>query len=379
MRILLFIGTRPEGIKLAPVVTVLRARPKDFTVSVCLISQHKQLLTQGLRWFPEVKADTDMAIMRDNQGLADVAAAALQGAQKAIADFRPDVIIVQGDTTTALSCALAGFYADVTVAHVEAGLRSHNRHSPWPEEMNRVLISRLATIHFAPNENNAKNLQSEKASGDIHVVGNTVIDALLLMRRRINEDTAVSGEIMTMLDDAGYMPRKERDFILVTGHRRESFGEGLQNICRALLQIAAEQPQLDIVYVLHLNPKARDTVCRLLKNQPNVFLLPPVDYGAFVHLMDCCYLLMSDSGGVQEEAPSLNKPLLVMRNATERPEVADCGAAMLCSTATADIVTATRKVLSDRALYDNMAAAANPYGDGKSAARIADILATERR
>ena len=374
-KILIFIGTRPEAVKLSPVIGVLKAKPDDFTVSVCCISQHRQMLAQTLRWLPQARPDMDMDIMRDDQTLADTAAAALVAAQQAIARTRPDIVIVQGDTTTALAAALAGFYGGVAVAHVEAGLRSGNRYSPWPEEINRTLIGKLADYHFAPTEKNAAALRADHVAGTIRTVGNTVIDALLDICRRLDTDPALSLEIKNTLAAAGYMPAAGRDIILVTGHRRESFGQGLENICRALSAIAAAHAQLDIVYAVHLNPHVRDTTQKILAECPAVKLLPPLDYGAFVYMMKQCRLILTDSGGVQEEAPSLNKPVLVMRNHTERQEVLDCGAARLTGTETAAIVAAADEVLSDKALYEQMAAAPNPYGDGTAAEQIAAILA----
>ena len=273
-----------------------------------------------------------------------------------------------------LSAALAAFYAGVKVAHVEAGLRSGNPFAPWPEEANRTLISRLAALHFAPTDGNAENLRAERVWGDIHVVGNTVIDALLDLCGRLAKDKEARRLAESESAAAGYQLREGRDFILATGHRRESFGGGLERICRALASVA-EQSGLDVVYAVHLNPKVQETARRLLDGHPSVFLVPPLEYGCFVHLMSRSRLIMTDSGGIQEEAPSLDKPILVMRDETERSEVADCGAARLVGTDPETIVATALEVLSDDAVYRRMAAAPNPFGDGTACGKIADVLA----
>ena len=373
-RILVFIGTRPEAIKLAPVVAELRARPDDFQVTVCSTSQHGEMLKQAMLWF-NLQPDEDLQIMRENQQSADVAAAVLSGASKLIAHHKPNILIVQGDTTTAVAAAMAGFYADVPVVHVEAGLRSDNRRAPWPEEINRTIISKLATVHFAPTEKNAAILRNEKADGSIHIVGNTVLDALLFIKKRLDQDADMQTTVTDTVTNAGYTITDNKEFILVTGHRRESFGIGLENICLALAQLAKTHRQTDIIYAVHLNPRVRETAQKILSKITNVFLLPPLDYAAFVLLMSRCKLLLTDSGGIQEEAPTLNKPVLVMRDTTERPEVVSCCAAQLVGTKTDGIVAAANRVLSDNALYQSMAAAKNPFGDGRAAIYIADILA----
>lgn len=372
-KILVFIGTRPEAIKLAPVVGALRARKQDFQVSACLSSQHKEMLAQALRHFP-VDINENLEVMRSGQSLADTVAAVLAAARAAVERAAPNWIIVQGDTSTALAGALAGFYGGAKIAHVEAGLRSGSRHAPFPEEMNRILISRLALLHFAPVEKNAALLRAEKTEGEIHVVGNTVIDALFRMQKIIAEDAGVQKETAESLAAAGYAP-SGREYILATGHRRESFGAGLENICRALSRLAAAHPQIDIVYAAHLNPRVRETVEKTLGGHENIYTLPPLDYAAFVYMMERCHFIMTDSGGVQEEAPSLDKPVLVMRDKTERPEVLDCGAAKLTGTCAKNIFAAADELLKNEELRQKMAAAKNPYGDGNSAGRIAEILA----
>ncbi len=371
-KILAFIGTRPEAIKLAPVVEALRAQ-KNFHVLTCVSLQHKEMLAQALRHFP-IEINENLEVMRRGQNLADTVAAVLSAAHAVVERAAPDWILVQGDTSTALAGALAGFYGGAKIAHVEAGLRSGNRHAPFPEEMNRILISRLALLHFAPVEKNAALLRAEKTEGEIHVVGNTVIDALFHMQKTLAENAEVKTETAAALAAAGYAPGA-REYILATGHRRESFGEGLENICRALARIAAAHPQIDIVYAAHLNPRAHEAADKILAGRENIYILPPLDYAAFVYLMEKCRLIMTDSGGVQEEAPSLNKPVLVMREKTERPEVLECGAAKLAGVCAENIFTAADELLKNESLYKKMAAAKNPYGDGNSAERIAEILA----
>ena len=373
--ILVFIGTRPEAIKLAPVIAALCSRPTNFNVTVCATSQHTDMLQQALLWF-DLTPNEDLQIMRPNQTPAEVAASVLTKASNFIKKTCPDIVIVQGDTMTAMAAAMAGFYADIRVAHVEAGLRSGKRTAPWPEEINRTIISRLATWHFAPTDKNAYLLHDEKVSGEVHVVGNTVIDALLFIQSRLNNDNAMRKIVIQEIKDAGYPLNADREFILTTGHRRESFNGGLANICEALATLAKQRPQTDIVYAVHLNSHVRQTTEKFLRNIPNVYLLPPLDYAAFVLLMSRCRLLLTDSGGIQEEAPSLNKPVLVMRDVTERPEVVECGAAKLVGTNTAGIVNDTLQLLSDSTLENAMRAAKNPFGNGRSAHAIAEILST---
>ncbi len=369
-KILIVIGTRPEAIKLAPVAACLRGCPEDFTVRICTSAQHRQLLDQALRCF-NLTPDLSLDVMRERQTPNSVTAAVMRKLEKVIAGERPDLVLVQGDTATALAAALAAALNDVHVAHVEAGLRSYDRSRPWPEELNRVLISHLALSHFAPTAANAENLRREKVHGEIHVTGNTVLDALLAVSARLDQDPAPAAEL---LRQAGY-PLSRRDFILVTGHRRESFGAGLRNICDGLLEIARTRRTLDIVYAVHLNPRVRGTVRKKLSGQPNIHLLPPLEYEAFVLAMKSCRLILTDSGGIQEEAPSLDKPVILMREVTERPEAEAVGAVILAGATGRRIAHETFELLDDPASYAAAAAAPNPYGDGRSAPRIADILA----
>lgn len=375
-RVLVFVGTRPEAIKLAPVVFALRAQSERFAVTLCSSSQHGEMLRQALAWF-ELAPDLDLGVMRAGRGglaAGEVVAAVLVGANAAVKKARPDWVVVQGDTATAVAGALAGFYADVPVAHVEAGLRSGNRRAPWPEEVNRLLISRLATAHFAVTAGNVAYLRAERVDGDVAAVGNTVLDALLWTRDKLARDAAAAARAAAAVRDGGYAVREGRRFVLVTGHRRESFGEGMRNICRAILALAERYADLDFVYAVHLNPMVRDTVHAMLGGVANVFLLPPLDYAAFVFLMSRCRLILSDSGGIQEEAPSLDKPLVIMREVTERPEVVDCGAAVLGGVGVESIVAAVRGVLDCPDVYGRMGAAVNPFGDGRAGGRIVAAL-----
>ncbi len=373
-KILVFIGTRPEAIKLAPLVFTLRERADEFSTTVCSTSQHGSMLQQAFYWF-NITPDEDLHIIKENQHTGDVVAAVLAGANNIVRHRRPDIIVVQGDTATATAGALAGFYADIPVAHVEAGLRSGDRRAPWPEETNRLLISKLATHHFAVTKKNAITLRAENVDGNIHTVGNTVLDALLYMQHKINTDAATAVTVRDTVATAGYRVAEDKPFILVTGHRRESFGNGMKNICSALKTIAEQHPQIDIVYAVHLNPNVCDIVHAMLDGVSNIYLLPPFDYAAFVYLMSHCKLILTDSGGIQEEAPTLNKPVLIMRDVTERPEVVECGAAKLVGTTAKNIIIAANQVLTDSHCYNAMAAAKNPFGDGKAAKYIADILA----
>ena len=370
-KILLVIGTRPEAIKLAPVAACLRERPKEFTLRLCTSAQHRQLLDQALCHFG-LTPDLSLEVMRTGQTPGSVTAAVMGKLEAVLLQERPDRVVVQGDTATALAAALAATFNDVPVAHVEAGLRSHDRRQPWPEELNRVLISRLALTHFAPTEENATNLRREGVDGEIHVTGNTVLDALLTLSTRLERDPTTA---LDLLQQAGYKINPQRDFILITGHRRESFGAGLENICDGLLEIARRRRDLDLVYALHLNPKVRETVEKKLSRQSNIRLLPPLAYDAFVMAMKRCRLILTDSGGIQEEAPSLDKPVILMRDRTERPEALAAGAILLAGTKSASIAEHTLTLLENPKRYAAMAAAPNPYGDGRAAARIADLLA----
>lgn len=367
-------GTRPEAIKMAPVVRALQQDPR-FDVKICVTGQHRQMLDQVLELFGLVP-DYDLEIMKAGQDLTDVTVAILQGLRGVLKEVKPDVVLVHGDTSTTLSASLAAYYERIPVGHVEAGLRTGNIYSPWPEEMNRKLTGGLTKFHFAPTETSEANLLAENVpAGDITITGNTVIDALLTVAEQVTEDA----ELRATLDEKFNFLTADRRMILVTGHRRESFGDGFERICTALATIAADYPDVDILYPVHLNPSVRGPVNRLLSTVPNVHLIEPVGYLDFVYLMTRSYIIITDSGGVQEEAPSLGKPVLVMRDTTERPEAVAAGTVRLVGTDVEQIVGWAKKLLEDQLVYDQMSHAHNPYGDGKAALRICDVLATLKK
>ena len=371
-RIQVFIGTRPECIKLAPLVMEISSRPDEFELSVCLTSQHREMLQQALKWFP-IEINHDLDVMTEGQHLIDVQARIMERARPVIENFQPDWVIVQGDTATALSVSMAATWLDAPVAHVEAGLRTGNRFSPWPEELNRSLIARLARCHFAPTDKNAAALKLENVDGKIHTVGNTVIDALLEMRQRIRSDEDVQKNIISALNAEGLV-LDDRKMLLITGHRRESFGQGFRQICAAISSIANSWPDLHIVYAVHLNPKVREIVYEQLSGCQNITLIGPQDYANFVYLMDKSYFILSDSGGIQEEAPSLDKPVLVMRETTERTEAIDSGSVKLVGTQSNAICEGVNQLLQNDVVYQEMARSSNPFGDGNTSRKIADIL-----
>lgn len=354
---------------MAPLVRVLAADPR-FESRVYVTAQHREMLDQVLNLF-EIKPDYDLNVMRAGQTLYDITARILQGSKEVLESFSPDVVLVHGDTTTTFSVALAAFYQQIKVGHVEAGLRTGNLFSPWPEEANRKLTACLAGHHFAPTAASRQNLLAEGVSdGQIQVTGNTVIDALLWVSARIEQDHALR---QTLADGYPFL-RENARMILVTGHRRESFGGGFERICQALRQIAQAQPEVQIVYPVHLNPNVQEPVRRLLSNLPNVHLIEPQEYLPFVYLMSRSTLILTDSGGIQEEAPSLGKPVLVMRDTTERPEAVEAGTVRLVGTDTDRIVAAVQHLLTDPRVYEAMSRAHNPYGDGKACQRIVDAL-----
>ncbi|MDR1326182.1 MAG: UDP-N-acetylglucosamine 2-epimerase (non-hydrolyzing) [Treponema sp.] len=372
-KILLVFGTRPEAIKMAPVVKAFQKYPHQFDVKVCVTGQHRQMLDQILAVF-DIKPDYDLNIMAPNQDLYDITSKVLLGMRDVLKDARPDIVFVHGDTTTSLAAGLAAFYQHIKVAHVEAGLRTYNMASPWPEEMNRQLTDRLCDYCFAPTETSRNNLLQEKISANITVTGNTVIDTLLMATEIINTTPDLRLQILKELEEKGYKPVADKRYILVTGHRRENFGEGFLRICNALKEIARTHPDTDIVYPVHLNPNVQKPVYELLANITNIYLIPPLDYLPFVCLMRHCYLLLTDSGGVQEEAPSLGKPVLVMRDTTERPEAVDADTVRLVGTDSAAIVENVERLLSDEGTYQAMARAHNPYGDGTAWKKIINIF-----
>jgi len=370
LRVLSVIGTRPEAIKMAPLCVALRDDAR-FDARLCITAQHREMLDQVLDLF-RLEADFDLNIMRANQDLTDVMCAILQGLRSVLSDWRPDIVLVHGDTATTLAATLAAYYKQIPVGHIEAGLRTHNLYSPWPEEANRKLVGAIAALNFAPTSVTAGNLISEAVDpSTIEVTGNTVIDALLMTVENLKSDPAVLSEMASRFP----MIRKESRLLLVTGHRRESFGDGFERICEALTLIAQKYPDVDIVYPVHLNPNVQEPVNRLLDAIPNIHLIDPQPYLSFVYLMNEATLILTDSGGVQEEAPSLGKPVLVLRDTSERLEAVSAGTVILVGTDVERIVSETDRLLSDSDAYAAMSASYNPYGDGKACGRIVDRLA----
>jgi len=372
LKVLSVFGTRPEAIKMAPVVKELEKHPDVFKSLVCVTAQHRQMLDQVLNLF-DIKPDYDLNIMKPGQDLTDITCNVLQGLKPVLDKERPDIVLVHGDTSTTMAASIAAYYARIKVGHVEAGLRTGDKFSPFPEEMNRRVTGALTDIHFAPTEASRQNLLREGvADGAIFVTGNTVVDALISVSAMIAKDPELNrkfAEEFSFLDPA-------KRLILVTGHRRENFGAGFENICSALADIANRNPDVEILYPVHLNPNVQEPVKRILGagNISNVHLIEPVDYLPFVYLMNRSYLIITDSGGVQEEAPSLGKPVLVMRDTTERPEAVQAGTVLLVGTDSATIVKEANALLDDGAAYQVMSMAHNPYGDGKAAQRISEAL-----
>lgn len=368
MRLLIVFGTRPEAIKMAPLVKVLQASPK-LSVKVCVTAQHREMLDQVLDLF-EITPDYDLNLMRPGQTLTQLTCNILQGMEGVFAQYKPNWVLVHGDTSTTLAASLAAYYQQVGVAHVEAGLRTGNLYSPWPEEANRQLTGRLARLHFAPTVQAQINLLNEGVTPDtIHVTGNTVIDALLSVSQRLDADRSLTQTLATQFP---FLDPSKR-LVLVTGHRRENFGAGFEAICHALKAIAS-QPGVQVVYPVHLNPRVQETVRSILGGVDHVNLIEPQDYLPFVHLMKRSYIILTDSGGVQEEAPSLGKPVLVMRDTTERPEAVAAGTVRLVGTDCQRIVTETLRLLNEATNYEQMAYAHNPYGDGKACEKIRNIF-----
>ena len=363
-------GTRPEAIKMAPVIQQLALLP-NIQNKICITGQHQQMLNSVLEFF-DIQADYNLEVMTDNQDLTGLTVKLLVGMQSIFQEYRPDLVIVHGDTTTTFVASLAAFYHQIPVAHVEAGLRTHHIYSPWPEEVNRHVTSVLAAIHFAPTERAKANLLREGVAPDrVHVTGNTVIDALYMMNQRIDADPVMQESLQHRF--AFLSPN--RRMILVTGHRRENFGEGFERICRALSQIAQRFPLVDIVYPVHLNPNVQEPVNRLLGDQSNIHLIPPVDYLPFVYLMKSAFLILTDSGGIQEEAPALGIPVLVMRDITERPEAVAAGGVKMVGSAVEKIVEHVEMLLMDELVYKAMSQPVSPYGEGDAAGKIAALIA----
>ena len=372
-KILLVFGTRPEAIKMAPLVKEFQKDTEHFETKVCVTAQHRQMLDQVLEVFG-ITPDYDLNIMAPNQDLYDITSKVLLGLRDVLKDFAPDVVLVHGDTTTSMAASLAAFYRQIAVAHVEAGLRTYDMLSPWPEEMNRQVTDRICTYYFAPTGQSRQNLLRENIEEKkIFVTGNTVIDALLMAVDIIATKTGMEEQIHKEIQEKGYTVG-ERDYILVTGHRRENFGEGFLHICKAIRELASKYPDIDIVYPVHLNPNVQKPVYELLSGLDNVFLISPLDYLPFIYAMQHSILLLTDSGGVQEEAPSLGKPVLVMRTTTERPEAVEAGTVKLVGTDAETIVGNVVELLRNKELYKRMSETHNPYGDGQACERIVNAL-----
>ena len=376
---MLVFGTRPEAIKMCPLVKEFQKRADEFETIVCVTGQHREMLDQVLKIF-EVTPDIDLNIMKQGQDLTDVTVRILTGMRDVFKECRPDVVLVHGDTTTSTAAALAAFYAQIPVGHVEAGLRTHNIYSPWPEEMNRQVTGRIATYNFAPTPLSEKNLIEEKAMGEIHVTGNTVIDALHLVVNKLKSDATLAQEQDAILLHAGYDVTRLADgkkLVLITGHRRENFGDGFIRMVTAMKDLSEKYPEVDFVYPMHLNPNVRKPIHEVFGEdltRPNFFFIEPLQYLEFVHLMSKSTIVLTDSGGIQEEAPGLGKPVLVMRDTTERPEALEAGTVKLVGTDYDKIVSEVSALLDDAAYYDTMSKAVNPYGDGLACGRIVESL-----
>lgn len=380
-KILLVFGTRPEAIKMAPLVKKLQEYPEQFQTIVCVTGQHREMLDQVLRLF-DITPDYDLNIMKPNQDLYDITSRILLGMRDVLKEVQPDIMLVHGDTTTSMVAALAAFYQQIPVGHVEAGLRTGNIYSPWPEEMNRLITGRITTHHFSPTQLAKENLLKEHVAEDqIIVTGNTVIDALQMVVNKLSEDADLATEVANCIAQMGYDTKRlngDKRMVLITGHRRENFGEGFLNICHAIKNLSANYPDVDFVYPMHLNPNVRKPVLEILgEGAENVFLIEPLDYLPFVYMMQHSTMILTDSGGVQEEAPGLGKPVLVMRDTTERPEAVEAGTVLLVGTNREKIEQGVSMLLEDADTYCRMSEAVNPYGDGKACVRIIDYLANK--
>ncbi len=380
-KIMLVFGTRPEAIKMAPLVKEFQKHPEEFETIVCVTGQHREMLDQVLKIF-DIRPDYDLNIMKQGQDLYDVTARVLTGMRDIFKVCRPDVVLVHGDTTTSTAAALAAFYQQIPVGHVEAGLRTHNIYSPWPEEMNRQITGRIAEYDFAPTPLSRENLLRENVSEEkITVTGNTVIDALYWVVDKIKSDNALNSELEEVLKNAGYDVNRlaeGRKLVLITGHRRENFGDGFINMCTAIKDLTVKYPEVDFVYPMHLNPNVRKPIHAVfgedLSHFDNMFFIEPLEYLSFVYLMEKSTIVLTDSGGIQEEAPGLGKPVLVMRDTTERPEALDAGTVKLVGTDYGKILDSVSELLDDPVAYEKMSKAVNPYGDGKACGRIVERL-----
>lgn len=380
-KIMLVFGTRPEAIKMAPLVKEFEKYPNDFQTLVCVTGQHREMLDQVLQLF-DIKPQYDLNIMKQGQDLYDVTARVLVGMRDVLKEAQPDVVLVHGDTTTSTAAALAAFYQQIPVGHVEAGLRTHNIYSPWPEEMNRLITGRIATYHFSPTQLSRQNLLKENVSDDsIIVTGNSVIDALYWVVDKIKNDEALNNELKEILNKAGYDIDRlynGRKLVLITGHRRENFGDGFISMCTAIKDLTKKYPNVDFVYPMHLNPNVRKPIHEVfgtdLSDLGNMFFIEPLEYLSFVYLMEKSTIVLTDSGGIQEEAPGLGKPVLVMRDTTERPEALDAGTVKLVGTDYEKIVYEVSQLIEDNKYYETMSKAVNPYGDGLACGRIVERL-----
>ena len=378
---MLVFGTRPEAIKMAPLVKEFQQRPDEFQTIICVTGQHREMLDQVLHIF-EITPDYDLNIMKQGQDLYDVTARVLLGMRDVLKEARPDVVLVHGDTTTSTAAALAAFYQQIPVGHVEAGLRTHNIYSPWPEEMNRQLTGRIATYHFAPTPLSRQNLLTEAVQeSHITVTGNTVIDALYMVVEKIKGDKVLDAELESVLKQSGYDVNRlsgGKKLVLITGHRRENFGDGFISMCKAIKTLTEKYPEVDFIYPMHLNPNVRKPIHEVfgedLSGLGNMFFIEPLEYLSFVYLMEKSTIVLTDSGGIQEEAPGLGKPVLVMRDTTERPEALEAGTVKLVGTDYDKIIKEVSALIEDREYYDRMSKAVNPYGDGKACQRITDRL-----
>ena len=380
-KIMLVFGTRPEAIKMAPLVNELQKHPETFQTIVCVTGQHREMLDQVLHLF-DIKPDYDLNIMKQGQDLYDVTSRVLLGMRDVLKEANPDVVLVHGDTTTSTASALAAFYQQIPVGHVEAGLRTHDIYSPWPEEMNRLITGRIATYHFSPTALSKQNLLDEGINEEaITVTGNTVIDALYMVVDKIKSDKQLGEELETLLRESGYDVNRlngTRKLVLITGHRRENFGEGFISMCRAIKALTEKYSNVDFVYPMHLNPNVRKPIHEVfgedLSDLDNMFFIEPLEYLSFVYLMEKSTIVLTDSGGIQEEAPGLGKPVLVMRDTTERPEALEAGTVKLVGTDYDKIVNEVSALLDDREYYDKMSKAVNPYGDGLACHMICNLL-----
>ena len=371
-KVMFAFGTRPEAIKMAPLIKTFQA-DKDFVTKVCVTAQHRQMLDQVLNIF-DINSDYDLNIMKPGQDLFDVTENVLSGMKRVLSDFNPDIVLVHGDTTTTSACSLAAFYNKIKIGHIEAGLRTGNIYSPWPEEANRKITGVLADYHFAPTTTSENNLLKENINKkNILVTGNTVIDALYLMMEKIEKNPRLKSRILELIS-CQYKLFDDKKIILVTGHRRENFGHGFRNICNALKTIADNNPDFDIVYPVHFNPNVQKPVREILSNAKNIHLIEPLSYECFIYMMSKSFFIITDSGGIQEEAPSLGKPVLVMRDSSERPEAIKAGTVKLVGTDYAKIIEESQKLIDDENEYNKMSKAYNPYGDGKASLKVLNFI-----